>query len=81
MEERHATGIAPLICLLTVGGSIGLTNNVAKLGIAYDVPLIGLLFAAVTGAAILLGILALIARARPRSTAAHCCTVWSRACC
>jgi drug/metabolite transporter (DMT)-like permease len=65
MEHRHATGLVPLACLLLVGGGIGLTNNIAKVGIAHDVPLLALLFWGVVGAAVLLTALAILAGTPP----------------
>jgi drug/metabolite transporter (DMT)-like permease len=65
MDGTYKTGLLPLICLLLVGGSIGVTNNIAKLGIAHGVPLLGLLFWSVVGAAILLSVLSVVARRPP----------------
>jgi len=65
MEQTYKTGLWPLICLLLVGGSIGVTNNIAKIGNAHGVPVIALLFWSVLGAAILLGILSVVARRPP----------------
>lgn len=66
MTQTYRTGPFPLLCLLVVGGAIGVTNNVAKVGLGYGVPLLGLLFWAVVGGAILLGIMAAAARRLPR---------------
>jgi drug/metabolite transporter (DMT)-like permease len=65
MEHKYSTGPVPLFCLLVVGTSIGVTNNIAKLGMAHGVPLLALLFWAVLGAAALLALLALAARRPP----------------
>ena len=65
MEQRYATGTVPLVCLLLVGGGIGLTNNVAKIGLAHGVPLLALLFWAVAGGAVLLTVIAVIAKTPP----------------
>jgi drug/metabolite transporter (DMT)-like permease len=64
-KHGQATGLVPLFCLLVVGGSIGLTNNLAKLGTAYGLPPLALLFWSVLGAALLLVILAIGARRPP----------------
>ncbi len=66
MDRAHSTGLAPLACLLTVGGAIGLTNNIARLGQAYGLPPLGLLFWSVAGGAVLLAALAAAARRLPR---------------
>jgi len=66
MDGKYSTGPVPLFCLLMVGGAIGLTNNLARLGTTYRVPPLALLFWSVVGAAVLLAALAVVARRPPR---------------
>jgi len=61
----QATGVVPLLCLLAVGGSIGVTNNLARLGDGSGAPPLALLLCSVLGAAFLLAILAVAARRSP----------------
>jgi len=65
MDRTHSMGLLPLGALLVVGTSLGVTNNIAKLGLAYGVPLPVLLFWSVLGAAVLLAMLALATRRAP----------------
>ncbi len=64
-KHGHATGVMPMLLLLAVGTSSGITNNIAKLGTQYGVPLLPLLFWGMLGGAILLGVVALVSDSRP----------------
>jgi drug/metabolite transporter (DMT)-like permease len=64
-KHGHATGTVPLLLLIAVGTSSGITNNIAKLGTLYGVPLLPLLFWGMLGGAILLGAVAILSNSRP----------------
>jgi drug/metabolite transporter (DMT)-like permease len=64
-KHGHATGIVPLLLLLVVGTSSGITNNVSKLGVQWSVPLLPLLFWGMLGGAVLLGVVAALSKSVP----------------
>lgn len=64
-HSGQATGPVPLLLLLAVGTSSGITNNVSKLAASWGVPLLPLLFWGVLGGAVLLAIVAALSKSLP----------------